>query len=289
VHMLTGKKQFFELPSVGHVNQSGLYLAILAPAAFGWWFQLARSHEASRARTFHAVCATVFWASLLVSASRGAILPGLVAVLVMGGWIALQARHPALRTVLIRAGGTLAVVVVLVGGLAFWAPNLSDNKLAPERLFTTYSMQNRMQHWRIAYEGWQQRPWLGWGPEAFQKIPVEKICSWRAERGEACNPKDYVATKHAHSLYMAMLAECGLLGVLALALLAATWAWSLVRNDRGGPSSPLWVASLAGLIVALVGGFFNTTLRVEHGSLAVGFFALWIAAYGRPGAARAAS
>jgi len=287
VNMMRGAKQFFELLSVGHVNQSALYLAILAPAAFGWWFQLARSHEASRIRTFYAVCATVFWASLLVSASRGAILPALVAVLATGGWIALQSRHPALRTVLIRAAGTLAVVVALVGGLAVWAPGLSDNKLSPERLLTTYSMHNRIQHWRIAYEGWRQHPWLGWGPEAFQKIPVDKICTWRAERGQECNPADYVATKHAHSLYLATLAECGLLGVLALAALAAAWAGSLLRSGRSAPSSPLWVASLAGLIVVLVGGFFNTTLRVEHGSLAVGFFALWIAAHGRPGAARA--
>ena len=282
VPFLLGRQQFLELPSVGHVNQSALYMAILAAAASGWWFQKARTSEPNRARTGFAVCATVFWAALLVSASRAAILGAAVGVLGTLVAVVWTVRHPDVRKLLTRGAAAVGILVVLVAALTAWAPNLSDRKLTPEKIVETSSMGMRMQHWRIAYEGWREHPWLGWGPDAFQQLKVEDVCAWRAQRGENCQPELYMATKHAHSLYLATLAERGLLGVLALAIFAAIWAWSLVRSAGSVGRSALWPASAAGLAVVLVGGFFNTTLRVEHGSLAVGFFALWIAAHGRP-------
>jgi O-antigen ligase len=228
-----------------------------------------------------AVSATVFWAALLVTASRAAILAALLAVACTAACAGWQARDGKLRRVFTRAVATMGALVVLVAGLAAWSPSLSDHKLAPDRLVTTYSMQNRMQHWRIAYEGWLQRPLLGWGPDGFQHLKVEEVCAWRHERGEICNPAQYVETKHAHSLYMATLAERGIVGMAALAFLVALWAWSLACTARSAASSSWWAASAVGLAVVVVGGLFNTTLRVEHGSLAAVFFGLWIAAHGR--------
>ncbi|HET8747346.1 MAG TPA: hypothetical protein VFM98_17235, partial [Ramlibacter sp.] len=70
VPFLAEKKEFFELPSVGHVNQSALYLAILAAAALGWWLQGGESGPRGRTRWALGACATLFSATLLVSASR---------------------------------------------------------------------------------------------------------------------------------------------------------------------------------------------------------------------------
>jgi O-antigen ligase len=284
IPFLRGTRQFFELPSVGQVNQSALYIAILTASAFGWWLQGARSGQAGRRRAGLALCATVFCAALLVSASRAAWVACAVAVALIVACVAMKGRDAALRRVLARTALTLGGLAVLVAGLTTWAPNLSDHKLTPDRIASTFSMSNRMQHWRIGVEGWRQRPWLGWGPDGFQRVTVQDVCGWRTQRGETCNPKLYVATKHAHSLYVATLVERGVLGVLALALFMAVWAWTLVRSAGTAAASPLWVASAVGLVVALVGGFFNTTLRVEHGSLAVLWFGLWIAAHGRSAA-----
>lgn len=280
-HLLNGTRQFFELNSVGQVNQSALYLAILAAAVFGWWLQLACAGQRGRARTWFALTAIVFWGALLLSASRAAILAAGVAVLLAVVAIAWTWRHPAVRKLLVRAGAAVAVLVVLVAAVTAWSPTLSDRKLTPERIGSTSSMHNRMQHWRIAYEGWKQRPWIGWGPDAFQRLTVDDVCAWRAARGETCDRELYVPTKHAHSLYMATLSERGLLGAFALLVLFATWTWSLVRSATTAANSKYWVASLAGLCVVFIGGVFNTTLRVEHGSLALAYFGLWIAVAGR--------
>jgi O-antigen ligase len=281
VPLLRGTREYFELPSVGQVNQSALYVAILAIAAFGWWLQLARSGVASRARTGFAVSAAVMWLALLVSASRGAIVAALPPVLLIAAAVLWYGRRSGVRKLVVRAAAILGVLLVLVAALTAWAPQMSDRKLTPERLFATSSMSHRMHHWRLAYEGWRERPWIGWGPDAFQRLTVDDVCEWRAKRGEGCDRDLYVPTKHAHSLYMSTLSERGVLGVAALALLLGAWAWSLVRSRRTAATSPMWPASLAGLAVVVIGGVFNTTLRVEHGSIALAFFGLWIAVHAR--------
>ncbi|HET8745218.1 MAG TPA: O-antigen ligase family protein, partial [Ramlibacter sp.] len=163
---------------------------------------------------------------------------------------------------------------------------LSDEKLSLEKIGTTLSMHIRVQHWRIAAEGWRQRPLLGWGPDAFHTLSVDDVCAWRTARGEPCDRERYTTAPHAHSLYVSTLVERGVLGLLALAVLLGTWAWTLLRSAASAAQSPLWVASAASLAVVVVGGLFNTTLRVEHGSLALLWFALWVAADRRARTAR---
>lgn len=272
---LMGSVQFLELPSVGQVNQSALYIAILTAAAFGWSLQ---GRQDGLTRKLLGVCAVVFCLALLVGASRGAIVACVAAagVIVLG--IAAGGLQPLHKKILKRAALVIAALAVVVAGLTAIDPNLSDRKLTLDRIATTYSMSSRMTHWRIAYEGWRQRPWLGWGPESFQRLKVEQVCAWRQQRGEDCDTNLYATTKHAHSLYIGTLAERGLVGIFALAVLLAVWAWSLVRGAGAAARSPWWVASASGFVIAVVGGVFNTTLRVEHGSLALVFFGLWIAA-----------
>ena len=266
---------------MGQVNQSGLYMAILAVAAFGWWFQLARTALATRARTGFALSTAVIWLALLVSASRGAIVAALPPVAVIVAAVSGKVRLARLRPLVMRAAAILAVLLALVAALTAWAPQLSDGKLTPQRIFGTYSMSHRVHHWNIAYEGWRERPLLGWGPDAFQRLTVDDVCTWRGKRGEDCDRDLYVPTKHAHSLYMSTLSERGLLGVAALAMLLGLWAYSLLRSWRTAATSPLWAASLAGWFVVVIGGVFNTTLLGVHGSLPLAFFVFCFATQAR--------
>lgn len=278
VPFFSGARLYLELPSVGQVNQSALYIAILTAAAFGWWMQGARAYKRGWHRRLPGVFAILFAAAVLVGASRAAILAAgcaaaAITLGVLGGGIFAYGKR-----ILRQAAIAVAVLLALVAGLTAVAPELSDRKLVPERLLTTYSTASRLQHWRIAVEGWRQRPWIGWGPDSFQRLKIDDVCKWRADRGESCDRSIYTTTKHAHSLYVATLAERGLVGLAALLLLLGAWSYALLRDLRAAPRSRLWVASAAGFLVVVVGGVFNTTLRVEHGSLAVVWLGLWLAA-----------
>jgi O-antigen ligase len=270
-------EMYLELPSVGHVNQSALYIALLAAATYAWTLQ--RGFASARERWFVGLSAVVFGASLLITGSRAALLgygafvaAFTLAWLLFGPAVDARARRFAL--------GVIAAAAVLVGGLLSIARFLPADPVQVtigDKLTDQRSMPIRMTHWRLAYEGWRARPWLGHGPDSFRTLRPEQACQWRAQRGQDCDPAAYASTAHAHSLYLATLAERGTLGLLALLLLFGTWGWTLLQSMRREIASPLWAASAVALAVVAVGGSFNTTLRVEHGSLALALLALWLA------------
>lgn len=267
---------YLELPSVGHVNQSALYLALLGATALAWTLQ--RAWSTPREQFAVMASAVLFILSLLITGSRAALLAFGVWLLVFGAlWLryALRSREQ-LRTLLVVA----AVGAVLLGAFLSAARFLPADPVQVTigaKLTDNRSMPHRMAHWRMAVEGWRERPLFGFGPDSFHTLKPEQVCTWRQARGEACTPDDYSPASHAHSLYLATAAERGGLGVVALLSFLALWAWALARALPAERTSPLWAASTVALAVVAVGGFFNTTLRVEHGSLALLMLALWLA------------
>jgi O-antigen ligase len=275
IPFLQGAKPFFELASVGHVNQSGLYIAILACAALGWALQPVRWGLAMRLATVGA--ALLFAATLVVTASRAALLAYAVFVLALLVRLAWH-RGKGLRLGRLLGGavlvlGLLAASLVLLGR-AF--PEMAGHKLQASELTSVANVEHRVRHWNIAVEAWRQKPWLGFGPESFGRLTERQACDWKQQRGGVCRIEDYAAASHAHSLYVSTLVERGLLGVAALGLLLVLWAGTLLRSWRRRGDATRWSASAAGLAVVAVGGLFNTTLRVEHGSLALLFLAFWL-------------
>lgn len=268
---------FLELPSVGHVNQSALYIALLAAAAFAWALQ--RAPDSRLARVAVTLSAAGFAAGLFVSGSRAALLA--YGVFVAGFsllWLARALRDRLARR---RLLAVLAAGALLLAGLLAVARFLPADPVMGTigaKLTDSRSMPIRMAHWRLAEEGWRARPWFGFGPDAFHTLRPEQACQWRAAQGKDCDPAAYLPASHVHSLYLAAAVERGAVGVAALLLLLGVWGWTLVRSLRTEAARPLWAASAAGLVVVAVGGLFNTTLRVEHGSLALLMLALWLAA-----------
>lgn len=281
VPFLRGTKSFLELPSVGHVNQSALYIGILTPCAFGWWLQGAQAGQGKRMRLAMGVSAAVCCAALLAGGSRAAAGAAAIASVLMAIAILGTGQSAVRRQLLGRAALTVAAIMALVAALGAWAPGLSDHKLTAQGLLKTDSTETRIKHWHLAIEGWREKPLLGWGPEAFQRIKIDDVCRWRAARGEDCDRSLYLQQVHAHSVYAGTLAERGIVGALTLVALLAVWAWSLLRSVGTASTSWLWPASAASFFIVAVAGTFNTTLRVEHGSLALVWFGLWIAAYAR--------
>lgn len=276
IPVIQGRRPYFELPSVGQVNQSALYIAVLACATMGWTVQGQRPFRGWLASA--AASAALFALALLITGSRAAILAclGFMAT-ALPALLWQTGRNPRTRRILLGTCVWLVAGTALVMVLGKSYPELSGRKLQPARWVSVESVDIRFKHWRLAVDAWRQKPLLGFGPDAFNGLAPAQVCAWRQQRGEPCDPASYAAGTHAHSLYLATLVERGLLGVAALAFLLALWLGALVKTVRQAAWSPLWAGSAAGFAVVAVGGIFNTTLRVEHGSLALLLLGMWLA------------
>lgn len=154
-----------------------------------------------------------------------------------------------------RAGQVVlagAVLLIAVAGFAAVDPaaKLEDFKRPPgetkytEGDFTrshllSSASTGRWQMWSAAVDEWQTKPALGRGAGSYQ--------SWWLEHADFP-----LFARDAHSLWLEMLGELGLVGFVLIVLAFGTgFAAALARLRRAGPVRPL-VAGLTGVLAAFV-------------------------------------
>jgi O-antigen ligase len=258
----TDRSNGLKLNSVGHVNHTAIYLAIMLGLCVSWLFtrwQIA------------AIAVTAFvLVSLFVTASRGAVAVGMMMLpLLAAGWWR-RSRIPAAVTIATLA---LATAIALVGGAEVirkqQARVQADNVLA-----------FRDGVWRIALETWERYPWFGVGMDNFGLVRKEHAREARAREGKNYDPTRNLDFSHAHSLYLNTLAERGLAGFIPLAAVLTLWLFAVFRYrpkiDDPDDDWLLWGSCFGAWIVTVGVGMVNTTLHHEHAILAVLLLGLWL-------------
>jgi O-antigen ligase len=258
-----------ELNSVGHVNHSAVYLAIVLGLALStsiaYWRRIRFITRAALSISVMALIASVF-----VSESRAAA--GAVVLFVVVLAVALGARG--------RVHACKGALVALLGIVIVFAvePSVLDKTIDRTERGLVFSFRDRI--WSNALVEWRRFPWFGVGMGNFGRVSFEQLQEWNATQSWPPRASIEGVNSHAHSLYMTALAERGLigLGVLLVVLLASGYA--LLRGVPRAQDPPLdWAlfgAALAGWLVTVVVGIVNTTLHHEHGILSVLLFGLWL-------------
>ena len=222
-----------QLRSVGHFNQSAIYLAM------AWILTLAAVLDQqvfARRRICMAAFAMIGLA-LLGTTSRSAIaVAGLVGFLIM-----LNSRPP--RWLI---GFCLVAALFVMAGL------VSSASLRSRVLFQG-SFRNRVTLWQSACAAVQTRWWTGVGLNNFKNISLKKE-----------DPLSFGTVDHAHSLYFNTLAQLGLPGSVALLALLAASGGTIWKCRPAAGGRRLWFYGAGGgwLIVVLV-GFSNATIHHE--------------------------
>lgn len=254
--------QFLELNSVGHVNHTAIYCAIMLGACAAWMF--------SGGGALAAGMVVVLLISLIVSASRAGIGVALAMLLVLAVAWWPRSRPP------------LAVAVALIAVTMGFA--LVGQVEVIRKHQRNVEQQNVLAYrdgiWRAALVTWQRYPLFGIGMDNYGKVKLEDVQRWRTEAGKPFDASQYSEFPHAHSVYFNTLAERGLVGALAFAAVLAAWFVALLRY-RPSPRAPdeewLWWGSAAGAWMITTGvGLVNTTLHHEHGILATLFLGMWL-------------
>lgn len=287
--LLTARTPLLELHSVGHVNHSAIYLAIIAGVALG----LLVAATSLRQRLAVALAVLVAGVALLVGASRAAVGAFALVVLLLG-WLA---PVPAPAGLANRWRGrfrlgllmfSLLAVLAYLGAMALGARQLQPDG---QSLVSKFGFQAsvgapisyRDGLHRLAFAAARAYPLTGIGLDRFRTLDAQRLCTELAPPppGQRCDSERYIFREHAHSLFANTLAEQGLAGLAALLALLGGWAWRLARTlgwaRACAPAAAIWIAAFAGLIVTAAAGLLNTTLHHEHGLLAMSLLGLLLA------------
>jgi O-antigen ligase len=263
-----GKSGTLQLYSVGHVNHSAIYIAIVLGIWAAWFFAAVREWSGV-ARLVGATVFAILFIGLASTASRAAVGAGIAALVLLAVAWWSRSRVP------------LAIVAAAIGLVIAGAAVLRTDLVQKQAQYEAQGnpLSHRDTNWRTGTAAWKRQPWFGIGMDNYSQLTAERLKAWHAQAGEPFDPARFVYFPHAHSLYMNTLAERGIFGFAVLFLVLGAWGWGLVRA-RPGPGTTrdgwtLWGASASGLVVTLAAGLLNTTLHHEHGILAALLLGLW--------------
>jgi O-antigen ligase len=247
-----GETGRLELNSVGHVNHTAIYLAIMLGVCASWFF-------VGRQRILAGAATLLLLVSLFVAASRAGVVVGLLtlAILALASWP--RSRVPA---------ALVAAVLVASGLLGFMGGAEVFEKHA-NSVQAGHLLNYREQAWNLALSTWQRHPWFGVGMDNFALASREL---------ETQQLRDLMP--HAHNLYLNTLAERGIVGAVPLGAVLVVWGfWLYRRRPRASDTDAdwlLWAGAAAAWVVSVGVGMVNTTLHHEHGLLAALLLGLWL-------------
>jgi O-antigen ligase len=181
-------------------NDLGVTLAIGIPIA--WHLFLKRR---GISRVVAAVYVPLASLSILLTASRGAFIAALAALSI----IPLTLRWRSFSS-MVRTAGILVAAVALAAVIVPASSWDRISSLPREALGGTVG--GRLGIWRAGLEAFQQRPMLGAGAGAFD-VAIEPFLGRMA----------------SHNVFVAVLVEQGLVGIVVFGVLLATCAWCIYR------------------------------------------------------------
>ena len=264
-----GKSGMLQLHSVGHVNHTAIYIAIVIGLYAAWIYTCWRAWQPGMRAVASAV-STLLLVSLVETQSRGALGVGL-------------ALLPALALVWWRRWRVLLPASVIVVALVIAASTVGEVEVVQKQQRNVVHqnvLASRDGVWQVSLAVWERFPLFGIGMDNYSLITVARLKAWRAELGKDYDADRYVQFPHGHSIYLNTLVERGVVGFALLAAVLVTWLLWLARF-RPKPQDAdidwiLWGAAAGALFVTAGVGSVNTTLHDEHGILAVLLLGLWL-------------
>lgn len=182
---LVGIAEFLETGTAFRIEStlknSAFLASYLLPAAFINLLLLLRETRFTAVSLLWGVSALLAFSVIVLTGTRGAVLASVAGFLLLNILFLLLGSREG-RTLSIAnqtlkkfAVGILVVFVLLVGVGFVFKERLSMSSFSPlARLagisLSTSTIEGRLLAWSVSWQGWQERPLLGWGPENYNLL-----------------------------------------------------------------------------------------------------------------------
>lgn len=205
------------------------------------------SLENRRAKLLSAGSFFVILAAIFTAGTRGTIIGVFVGFIVFGVIILLFSQNKRIKKIML-----IALVALVVMGGVLWANRDSQLlesipvlKRAVNISWDQFSINPRTMLWQSAWDGFKERPILGFGPGnynlIFNEYHISKISSAGFEESWPSEP---------HNIFFEYLATVGVVGVLAFLFFIFTAPYLLFKNFKSKYEDLNIFAVFAALIIA---------------------------------------
>ncbi|MEK9182375.1 MAG: O-antigen ligase family protein [Patescibacteria group bacterium] len=291
VSVILGIYGLFQLSGAIAINQGGVrvdgtlgnatYLAIymLFHIFLTFFFMVKRHYGKGEGRFFSDYINYIYGAiialqavMLYYTASRGPILGLMGGVLISSILIAVFERER--KGIRIASFATLAAIVIIGGSfMTFRDSNFVRNSKVLARFsditVSERTTRSRFMIWNMAYQGFKERPALGWGQENFNYV-----------FNKYYNPKMYDQEQwfdRTHNVFFDWLVAGGALGILSYLSIFFAVIYSLWKRN----GSNLSIAEESILTGLLVGYFFQNLFVFDNVTSYILFFVVIAYAHSR--------
>lgn len=199
------------------------------------------------------VLAAIFILFFFLSATRGAfvgLLIGILSSLVYLAWISKKWR----KYIFISA---FALIVVFSLGIYSYRNFESFRKISVARIFdisiSAQTFQHRAIMWKIAWDGFKERPLLGWGPENYTNVFDQHYNTNYYTPGQGMG----AWFDRAHSVIFDYLSETGIMGLISYLSIFVAFYWMFFKktpiatNMNTNKQLPITNEKFRGNLVAL--------------------------------------
>ena len=259
--------QYPQLRSLGHVNQSAMYVVALVPVIAYLWF------VASSIRWRAAGIGALVLILLTLEPMRSVIAAAVVAALLIGyitcyAWLLQSSTRAFLVFALSMIGSVLIFYVLVILDSALMAESVARVTNADGNGF--WSKRDELLNSALLVV--QQFPLFGGGLSTFGSVvaPSELANLLNTNGLHYIADADLFSSSHGHSVFTNTLVERGWLGLVSLTLYFV-WFSALsgrfVFFGRGGSERISAVLLASAVLTIITGGIGNTTFHNEHGQL----------------------
>lgn len=268
-YLISHEKNNLQLHSVGHVNHSAIYLAIIFGAALGAMTAYWKSASV-KLKFFLMLQVIILLIGLTIGHSRGAF--GLSLILYV--FLIISSN----------LNGNLKKIFLLMLSLYFLSLIFSNVEIIEKQKNVSAAndvLAGRAEVWNISIEAARLYPILGIGMSNWEHITPKLIQKSLEKRHETYIQTNYNFVGHSHNLYLTALSERGIIGLTVLIGFMFFWMkeqftfYKVIKKDVLGFS--LWAGSISAWFGTFGIGFVNTTFHHEHGILACLFLGLYLA------------
>jgi O-antigen ligase len=245
--------------------------------ALPFFAALALRLKRKRAAFFCGATATLAWLAALASSQRAPVIGAICGLLFLAACALFKSRSRA-RQVLKRGGLLIAAFTLATLMLYVPSPFGSHNQSSVDRLKTTTAndenLRVRYLFWMIGLEMWRGARLLGVGANNYE----DNYPQARADFS-AAHPNDPIIEMHdgmlvrwAHSQYVQILVELGIIGLALFALFALAVIYAFWRAWRGAKNHLLVAGAGGGLLAFFVSALTSVNAFVWMGGGLIFFF-----------------